>query len=125
MDASGVQVAAPAGLRHRGGKHGANEPDLKHHDLTRGTIPPTKPPSSPLAPFVDGVWYVWTYLCAMFGLVLVDPTEFVAMCTCSVLTPVMIYGLIIYGVLLAFYHFPNYTVLAFHRMYYYLTGEHY
>lgn len=35
----------------------------------------------------------------------------------------MIYGLLIYGVLLAFYHFPSYTVLAVHRMHYYLTGE--
>ena len=35
----------------------------------------------------------------------------------------MIYALLIYGVLLAFYHVPNYMAIALHRMHYYLTGE--
>ena len=77
MDASGVEVAAQAGLRRRG-QQGTSTMNEK---LVRGTVPPTKPASSPFAPLVDGVWYLWTYLCAMFGLVLVEPAEFVAMRT--------------------------------------------
>lgn len=82
MNASGVKVAGEVGLRRRGTQGADVVPD----EPARGTIAPTKPAPMLFAPLVDAVWYVWTYLCAVFGLILVEPAEFVAMRECTGLT---------------------------------------
>lgn len=87
MDASGVDVAAAqAGLRHRGAQAAHTARMSTEEKDAHALVPPTKPSLSPWAPLLDGVWHVQTYLSALFGFVLVEPPEGVAMRTYPRLT---------------------------------------
>ncbi|AXA49902.1 uncharacterized protein MRET_2075 [Malassezia restricta] len=111
--ASGVAPASESsGMRQRHAPQGGKVIDRTTKAIQREPEPKSQ---AFYAPLVDTVWRVYVMASGILGTSVQEPVEILIMLS--------VYAIVLSGVCLALYHFPNYVQNASRRVHYYLTGE--